>query len=118
MKTALLLSTCMFFVMNLSAQKFAKKNQYKKSDLVNVNTNKEFKFYVSNLNYKMEGIQTKFKELEFISKYQVLSKKKFDSKVHSLEIEFAELTSDLNNFIQFGEGDWKLFRSEFMAILH
>ena len=61
----------------------------------------------------MEGIQTKFKELEFISKYQAQSKKKFDSKVHSLEIEFAELTSDLNNFVQFGEGDWKLFRSEF-----
>ncbi len=69
MKTALILSTCMFFVINLSAQKFAKKNQYKKIDAVSINTNKEFKSYVSNLNFKMEGIHANLKQLEFFSKY-------------------------------------------------
>lgn len=107
----------MFFVINLSAQKFAKKNQYKKIDAVSINTNKEFKSYVSNLNFKMEGIHANLKQLEFFSKYQEGIKKKLNSKINSLKIEFTELTFDLNNFVQYGVGDWKLFRNEFNSDL-
>jgi hypothetical protein len=65
----------------------------------------------------MDGIQTNLKQLEFFSKYQEGTKKRLSSKLISLNLEFTELTSDLNNFIQYGVGDWKLFRNEFNSDL-
>jgi len=115
MKKLILISISLLLVTMASAQKLAKKPNYKLKHIeASPMTIPAFQGYVSDIDMQMTNNESKMSDLNFFAQnLQATLSKKTVSKIKSLDIEMNELKSDLDTYKKYGKGDWHIFQKEF-----
>jgi hypothetical protein len=119
MKKILMIAICAMTTFTISAQKLSKGHNYKSvASTEEINANHEFQGYINEVKDKIAVNDRCLSQLQFkLYAMQEKARKKTERKLNNLTVENNELKNELDNFIKYGIGDWKLFKSEFSQSL-
>lgn len=114
MRKLIIFTAGIFLILDVSAQQLAKKKNYKSQISVGVMSNEKFQSYVFDVQQIMSDNDKMLSDIRFnIFNMKSNVSRKVASKLKSLQIENKELKTDLNNYVNYGIGDWRIFVKEF-----